>query len=218
MGRGTPGQARSIQPASAGHRGRADQPGSVDVVSEAHRWRALPDCGHLVADGDRPHHDHALARHRGHQAGVGDAALPRHRGGRLRRGRQSGASRRRRLPGAYPALARHAADPLRRSRALPGGLLEPLSKRLLRRRRREAGQGRLLLDPGPRGRRDERLRPPAEHDGSRKRVGGSSQRGGGRCDRQDGRNSRAGAVRLRHRARRSGTHRRTGGGTEGARG
>ena len=41
--------------------------------------------------------------------------------------------------------------------------------RVLHRRRRARGQGRLLLAPRPRGRRAERRRPSHRHDGSRKR-------------------------------------------------
>ena len=35
-----------------GQRGRADQPGGVDVVPPRHRRRALPDRRHVVADRD----------------------------------------------------------------------------------------------------------------------------------------------------------------------
>ena len=42
---------------------RADQSRSVDVVSPAHRRRALPGRRHVVADRDRRDHDHAAARH-----------------------------------------------------------------------------------------------------------------------------------------------------------
>ena len=41
---------------------RADQSRGVDLVSPAHRRRALPDRRHLVADRDRRDHDHAAAR------------------------------------------------------------------------------------------------------------------------------------------------------------
>ena len=41
----------SLQPARHGR--RADQPGGLDLVLEVHRRRALPDRGHLVADGER---------------------------------------------------------------------------------------------------------------------------------------------------------------------
>ena len=38
--------------AAAGHGGRADQSRGLDLVSREYRRRALPDRGHLVADGD----------------------------------------------------------------------------------------------------------------------------------------------------------------------
>ena len=42
--------------------------------------RALPDRRHVVADRNRPHPDHAAARHHAHEAGLGDAAVPGHQG------------------------------------------------------------------------------------------------------------------------------------------
>ena len=57
-----PARARPVQPAPARLGGRADQPGSVAVVSRAYRRRQMPDCGYLVADGDRRDHDFAPAR------------------------------------------------------------------------------------------------------------------------------------------------------------
>ena len=49
--------------AAAGDGGRADQSGSVDVVSRSDRAGAVPDCRHVVADGDRG--DHGARRCRG---------------------------------------------------------------------------------------------------------------------------------------------------------
>ena len=56
------------------------------------------------------------------------------------------------------------------------------SGRVLRGRRRAKGSGRLLLDNGPGGRRDQRVGPPAFDDGGGIGSGGPSQgsRGGGR--------------------------------------
>ncbi len=54
---------RSEQPAPAGQRGRADQPGGLALVLHRHRQGALPDHGYLVADRDRRLHDHAAADH-----------------------------------------------------------------------------------------------------------------------------------------------------------
>ena len=56
---------------------RADQPEGVDLVPQGDRRRALPDRRHLVADRDRPHHDHAAARHHHHQARLGHACRSR---------------------------------------------------------------------------------------------------------------------------------------------
>ena len=67
------------KPAAARHGGRADQSGSVDLVPRRNRQAALPDRRHLVADGDRRHHDLAAPGRDRDQAGLGDAAVPRHR-------------------------------------------------------------------------------------------------------------------------------------------
>ena len=67
--------------AAARQRGRADQPGGLDLVSRAHRRGALPHRGYLVADGDRRDHDHAAARGDHHQAGLGHGAVPGHHRG-----------------------------------------------------------------------------------------------------------------------------------------
>ena len=70
-------------------------------------------------------------------------------------------------------------------------LLEPLPRHLLHRRRRAAGRGRLHLGHGPRRRRAERERPPAQHDGSRERPGASPEGRRGRGGRPAGRSRRA---------------------------
>ena len=62
------------QPAPAGLGRRADQPRGLDVVLRAHRQGALPDRGHLVADRDRRHPDHAAARR--HTLKPGSATAP----------------------------------------------------------------------------------------------------------------------------------------------
>ena len=51
-GRRHPEQLRPVEAAPAGHGGRAHQPGGLDLVPHGHRQDALPDRGHLVADGD----------------------------------------------------------------------------------------------------------------------------------------------------------------------
>ena len=96
---------------------RADQPRGLGLVLEGHRRRPLPGGGHLVADGDRPHPDHAAARDHHAQARLGHPALPGHRG---RRGRRQGRAGQGRLPRAQEAVAGHAARHLRRPAALPG--------------------------------------------------------------------------------------------------
>ena len=80
--------------APARHRRRADQSGSVGVVSPRGRRRPLPDRRHLVADRDRRHSDHAAAGRDQAQARIGDAAVLRHRAA-ARRCRRQGAGRRR---------------------------------------------------------------------------------------------------------------------------
>ena len=54
---------------------RADQSGSLGMVSSRRRRRALPDRRHLVADRNRRHPDHAAAGRDEAEAGLGDAAV-----------------------------------------------------------------------------------------------------------------------------------------------
>ena len=76
MGPGVRGQARPVQPSRARHGGRADQPGSLDLVPRAHRRRPHAGRRHLVADRDRDDHDHAAAGRDDAQAGQRDKAFP----------------------------------------------------------------------------------------------------------------------------------------------
>ena len=70
-------EKRDLEHAAAARFGRrTDQPGGVDVVPPAHRWRALSHRRHLVADRNRDDHDHAAARPDEHQAGFGHATVP----------------------------------------------------------------------------------------------------------------------------------------------
>ena len=62
MGRPACRQARSVEPAAAGHGRRRDQSRSLDVVSPQDRRRALPDRRYLVADRNGRHHDEPAAR------------------------------------------------------------------------------------------------------------------------------------------------------------
>ena len=64
---------------------------------EDDRRQALPDRGYLVADGNRRHHDHAVAGRDAHETRLGDVAVFRHRAGS--RGRQ-GQSACREIPAA----------------------------------------------------------------------------------------------------------------------
>ena len=60
---------------SARHGGRTDQSRSVDVVSQEHRRRTVPDRGYVVADRDRRDHDHAVAGRDSDQTGQRYAAV-----------------------------------------------------------------------------------------------------------------------------------------------
>ena len=90
VGRGPARRPRPLEPAPARLGGRAHQPRGLDLVPHPHRRRPLSHRRHLVADRDRRHHDHAAARHHGHQARGGHDALPGHQ---RRRHRQRRAAR-----------------------------------------------------------------------------------------------------------------------------
>ena len=62
VGPRVPGEARPLVAAAARLGRRADQPARLDLVPAGDRRRALPDRRHVVADRDRPDHDHAAAR------------------------------------------------------------------------------------------------------------------------------------------------------------
>ena len=116
VGAGARGGARPLDAAPARLGRRADQPGGVDVVPRAHRRRALPDRRHLVADRDRDDPDHAAAGRDDDEAGLGDEAVPRRRGGGPERAGRAGRAGRR-LPRARAALAGDDARHLRRRRS-----------------------------------------------------------------------------------------------------
>ncbi len=80
------------------------------------------------------------------------------------------------LRGSWPGQARTIYGDHRRFQR---DLLLPVPRPLLHGRRLPARRGRLLLDHRPRGRRAERLRPPAGDGGDRERLGGP-RRGGAR--------------------------------------
>ena len=73
------------------------------------------------------HHDRPPPGYHHHQAGIGHLPPPGHRRRGGRRGRRGG-EQRRRLPDPDPALALDAPRHLRRPRALPGHLLEPIRR------------------------------------------------------------------------------------------
>ena len=172
------------QPAPARHRRRADQPRSVDVVPRGHRRRALPDRRHVVADRNRRDHDRAAARRDRRRSPAARpsrcrASWPRSSTRRATRCRANAG----RLPRREAAVAEHAADDLRRRRALS------------RRRTGANSPACYFTADGARtdddgyfwimGRVDDVLnvaRPSPEHDGGRERPGAppEGRRGGGR--------------------------------------
>ena len=154
---------------------RADQSGSVGVVSPRRRRRPLPGRRHLVADGDRRHPDQPAARRDRSEARLGDAAVLRREAGDRRRRRQDARRRVRGQSRDHRQLARPDAHGVRRSPALHRHVLQDLPRPLLHRRRREARRRRLLLDHGTRRRRAERRRPSSRHGGNRERAGRASE-------------------------------------------
>ena len=104
--------------AAAGDGGRADQSRSVDVVLPRDWQGALPDCGHVVADGDGRDHDFADSGSGGDQAGIGDAAVLRDCAGSGYERRRAGAAGAGRAAGDSQAVAVDGADDLGRCGAL----------------------------------------------------------------------------------------------------
>ena len=104
---------------------------------------------------------------------------------------------RRRLPRPEAALAGDAPRHLRRPGAVQGDVLEPLPGHVLRRRRRQARRGRLLLAARPRGRRHERLRPSPVDDRDRKRARVAPRGRRGRRGGRAGSGDRRGDQRVR---------------------
>ena len=74
---------------AARHGRRADQPRGLALVLQRGRRAALPDRRHLVADRDRRHPDHALARRHRAQARLGDPPVLRRAAGDRRWRRQA---------------------------------------------------------------------------------------------------------------------------------
>ena len=148
---------------------RADQSGSLGMVSPRRRRRPLPDRRYLVADRDRRHFDHAAAGRHATQARFGDAAVLRRRAADRRCRGQSAGGRDQRQSVHRRFLARPDAHRLWRSPALRRNLFQHLSGQVFHRRRLPPRRGRLLLDHRPRRRRDQRRRPSPGHRRSRSR-------------------------------------------------
>ena len=101
-----PAASRSFVAARVGFGRRADQSRSVDVVSRMDRRQSYAGRGYVVADGDRRHHDCAVAGRYDAAAGQRDASVARHFCRRRQRSRRIGSTRRRRVRGADAAVAR----------------------------------------------------------------------------------------------------------------
>lgn len=110
-------QGHNLSSLPVGIGGGAHQPGSLDLVLEVHRRRAMPDRRHLVANRNRRHHDHATAGGHPSQTRLGDPAVPVHRGrypgrvgsgGQPPGGRGGGGGPARRHPGSGDSRIRDA--------------------------------------------------------------------------------------------------------------
>ncbi len=100
-------------PQGARLRGRAHQPRGLDVVPQERGPREASHRGHMVADRDGRHPDHAAARRHDHQARLGDKAVLR-RGSPCPQGRwHARQGKRGRQARHRKTLARHAARHLR---------------------------------------------------------------------------------------------------------
>ncbi|SVJ60868.1 Uncharacterised protein [Klebsiella pneumoniae] len=159
------------QPAPARLGGRADQPGGLGVVLPGGRREALPHRRHLVADRDRQHPDHPVARRHCAKARLGYPPVLRRATRAARRERQGNRRRGQRRTGDQGQLAESDPQRLRRPPADDRHLLQALPRVLLQRRRRAPRRGRLLLDHRPGRRRDQCLRTPDRHRRGRERAG-----------------------------------------------
>ncbi len=104
--------------------------------------------------------------------------------------------------GGFLVIQQAVAGMLRTIYGDPDRYVQPVlvadSRRLLHRRRRPQRQRRLLLDHGPRRRRDQRLRPSPEHDGSGIAPWSRTKRRRSRRGRPSGRTQGPGDLRVRH--------------------
>ena len=198
--------------------GRADQSRSLDLVPQEHRARTMSDRRHLVADRDRDDHDHAAAGDHQHEARIGDAG----RSPASRRRSATTRARRVETGGGLLALTKPWPAMLRGIYGDP----ERFVKTYFTRwddgvyftgdgaRRDEDGFFWLL---GPRGRRAERGRTPAGHDGSGERARRSSEGRGSRGGRAAARDQGAGGGGVRDPERREQGHPGDGRRAQGAR-
>ncbi len=131
--------------------GRADQSRGVDLVSGSDWSRAMPNCRHMVADGDRWDHDLADSGSGGSEAGIGDAALLRNCARGCYKRRAAGAGGAGRAAGDPGTVAVDGADDLGRSGSLREAVLVGCAGVLLHGRRRAYGRGRVFLADGPGG-------------------------------------------------------------------
>ncbi len=119
VGRRVAEEARPLESPPPRDRRRADQPGGVALVSPDDRRRPLSDRRHVVADrnGHDPHH--APPRRHDDEARLGDAPVPRGRGGGRRREGPAGRREQGRVPRHLEAVAGHAHDALQGPGAIP---------------------------------------------------------------------------------------------------
>ena len=174
----------SLAPLGIGR--RADQSGGVALVSPSRRRRPLSGRGYVVADGDGRNSDLAAAGCDRFETGVGDETDVRHRA--CDHGCDGKHSRRcwKRKPRAARVMAGPDAHRVRRPHAVREHVLQDLSRHVLHGRRLPSRRGRLLLDHGARGRRYQRIGPPARHGRGGIGAGRESQgrrSGGGRISR-----------------------------------
>ncbi len=145
------------------------------INPEAWEWyyqvvgEALPHRRYLVADRDRQHLDHPVARRHCAKARLGYPPVLRRATRAARRERQGNRRRGQRRTGDQGQLAESDPQRLRRPPADDRHLLQALPRVLLQRRRRAPRRGRLLLDHRPGRRRDQCLRTPDRHRRGRAR-------------------------------------------------